>query len=66
MCDGHIVYQGAPLEVPAHFAKANLNYPRFANPADISLKLLSINYPKTPDDENYIDKLVKLYDSELK
>ena len=46
MCDGHIVYQGPPLEVPAHFAKADISFPKFSNPADVTMKILSINYPK--------------------
>ena len=51
MCDGHIVYQGPPLEAPAHFAKGNLMFPKFTNPADYAMKLLSVSYPKKDEDE---------------
>ena len=51
MCDGHIVYQGSPLEAPAHFAKGNLMFPKFTNPADHAMKLLSVSYPKKDEDE---------------
>lgn len=54
MCDGHIVYQGPPLEVPAHFAKGNLMFPKFANPADHAMKLLSVSYPKKDEDEAFV------------
>ena len=51
MCDGHIVYQGPPLEVPAHFAKGDIVFPKFTNPADYAMKLLSVSYPKKDEDE---------------
>ncbi len=66
MCDGHIVYQGAPELVPDHFAKGNIIFPKFKNPADIAMQVLSVNYPKTALDNQKVDALVKLYDKELK
>ena len=54
MCDGNIVYQGPPLEVPAHFAKGELIFPKFTNPADYSMKILSVSYPKQPEDEVFV------------
>ena len=66
MCDGHIVYQGSPLEAPAHFAKGNLMFPKFTNPADHAMKLLSVSYPKKDEDEALVQKVVKLYQDELK
>ena len=61
MCDGHIVYQGPSHEVPAHFAKGNIEFKKFCNPADISMKLLSINYPKQQADDDKIKSLINLY-----
>ena len=29
------------------------------------MEVLAVNYPKTSKDEEYVQKLVKLYDSEL-
>lgn len=54
MCDGNIVYTGVPHGVPNHFATLNFEFPKFSNPADIAMKLLSINYPKKAEDEKYI------------
>lgn len=34
---------------------------RFANPADIFMKKLSLSYPKTEEDERTVNKLVSLY-----
>ena len=45
MCDGHIVYQGPPQDVGAHFT-GMFEFPKFCNPADVAMKILSINYPK--------------------
>lgn len=66
MCDGHIVYQGPPKGVPEHFAKVQIDFPHFKNPADVAMKVLSIPYPKTQKEEVYIKSLVDLYDQELK
>jgi hypothetical protein len=35
--------------------------PRFANPADFFMKILTINYPKQVDDEKKIDFLLSNY-----
>lgn len=54
MCDGHIVYQGPSYEVPSHFAKGDIIFKKFCNPADISMKILSINYPKQQADDDKV------------
>jgi ABC-type multidrug transport system ATPase subunit len=46
MCDGNIVYQGDAAKSPSYFRSIKYDMPRFANPADIFMKLLAINYPK--------------------
>jgi ABC-type multidrug transport system ATPase subunit len=51
MVDGHVVYQGACAKSRQYFDKIGYQVPKFSNPADFFLKLLSVNYPKTPDDE---------------
>lgn len=66
MCDGHIVFQGTPDQVPTHFTKIGIQFPHFTNPADVAMKFLSINYPKTQKDEDYVTSLVDLYDKEQK
>lgn len=54
MCDGHIVYQGSAMESAEYFKSINIELPRFANPADFYMKILTINYPKDPNDEKKI------------
>ena len=39
-------------------------FPRFCNPADIAMKILSINYPKKQEDEAYVQRLVDNYKKE--
>ena len=61
MCDGHIVYQGDAKYSPEYFRKIDRPVPKFANPADFFMKLLSINYPKMPADEEKITYLNRYY-----
>jgi hypothetical protein len=39
----------------------NRPVPRFANPADFFMKVLSVRYPKTPEDEKNIEELTRHY-----
>jgi hypothetical protein len=39
--------------------------PRFANPADFFMKILSIKYPKSKEDEDKLDYLNKCYHQRL-
>ena len=64
MCDGNIVYAGVPQGVPNHFAGLKYEFPKYANPADIAMKLLSINYPKKDEDEKFVQDLVVNYKKE--
>jgi len=41
-------------------------FKKFTNPADVCMQVLSINYPKSDDDELKIQKFVQFYNSELK
>ena len=35
--------------------------PKFANPADVFMKILNVNYPKNEEDQNKIDYLKRCY-----
>ena len=47
----------------SHFT-GMFEFPRFCNPADIAMKILSINYPKKKEDEEYVQSLVANYNKE--
>ena len=65
MADGHIVYQG-PAEYSAeYFGMLNAEAGRkYSNPPDYFMKILSINYPKTIDDDARIRRFVSRYEKE--
>lgn len=63
MCDGHIVYQGKASDSSTYFKNINIPLPRFANPADFYMKILTINYPKQSNDEMKIEFMVNNYKS---
>lgn len=66
MCDGHIVYQGEASESTDYFKNLGYKVRQFDNPADVFMRCLSINYPKTEEDENKINKLVSIYEKDHK
>ena len=51
MSDGYIVYQGMATQSPAYFTELGYNMPQFGNPSDFFIQVLSVNYPKTEEDE---------------
>ena len=61
MADGYIVYQGDAKKSDAYFAQIGKPLPRFANPGDYFMKVLSINYPKTQVDDDKIAELNRNY-----
>jgi ABC-type multidrug transport system ATPase subunit len=61
MVDGYIVYQGDAKKSVQHFAKLGFNCPVHSNPSDYFMKILSINYPKTSDEEILIKTLTDGY-----
>jgi len=61
MMDGFIVYQGDAKQSVQHFKMIGRPVPRFANPADFFMKVLSCRYPKTPEDEKNIEELTRNY-----
>jgi len=46
MCDGHIMYQGEAKKSARYFEKIGIPCPKFANPADYFMRVLTVNYPK--------------------
>jgi hypothetical protein len=61
MTDGHIVFQGDATRSVEHFKMINRPIPRFANPADYFMKVLTVNYPKKPEDEAKVQELARHY-----
>jgi ABC-type multidrug transport system ATPase subunit len=61
MADGYIVYQGDAKQSIQHFKMINRPVPRFANPADFFMKILSVRYPKTAEDEANLEDLNRNY-----
>lgn len=62
MADGNIVYQGIANQAPSYLKNMGFEFGVFANPADIFMKILSINYPKNDKDEEKLDLLITNYD----
>ena len=65
MADGYIVYQGDAVASDAYFAKIGKPLPRFANPGDYFMKVLSVNYPKKKEDNDKIAELNRNYHAML-
>lgn len=63
MADGYIVYQGMANESQAYFEKNLIEkvHSKYSNPADIFMKELALNYPKTEVDEYKINNFVTTY-----
>lgn len=57
MCDGFIVFQGDAKFAMEHFELTNFKAPKYGNPADYFMKVLTVRYPKEQED---IDKLTTL------
>ena len=47
---------------PRYFADSGFEFTKYQNPADIFMKVLSINYPKKTNDVEKLDKLIQNYD----
>eukprot|EP00347_Sterkiella_histriomuscorum_P009468 403341097 len=65
MCDGHIVYQGEAKKSARYFDKIDIPCPKFANPADYFMRVLTVNYPKDTNDEKKVKFLVSSYQSKI-
>ena len=66
MSDGNIVYQGLACEAPDYFSKIGFQFSKFSNPADIFMKVLSVNYPKQSEDEEKLELLVNSYNKSIR
>lgn len=60
MADGHIVYQGIATESAAYFNMRSTKSKNL-NPCDFFMRELAINYPKTKDDEERLNKYLSKY-----
>ena len=65
MADGHTVYQGEAAKSRGYFDSIGYQVPKFSNPTDFFLKLLSVSYPKTESDNQKIDSLLENYNRTL-
>lgn len=65
MSDGFIVYQGDAAGSMDYFKGLKFEVPRFANPADFFMKVLSVKYPKQADDEKKLEHLTNSYRFQL-
>jgi hypothetical protein len=63
MADGNIVYQGIANQAPLYFRNIGFEFGKYANPADIFMKVLSINYPKRDVDINKLELLTVNYNA---
>lgn len=61
MVDGYIVYQGEAKKSVQHFAQIGFPCPQLCNPSDHFMRVLSVNYPKTADDEKLVKELTDGY-----
>lgn len=61
MADGHIVYQGDARDSMDHFNQFGITSSKYANPADIFMRILAVNYPKTQDDEKRVQGFIDHY-----
>jgi hypothetical protein len=61
MCDGKVVYQGLGQKVVPYFGEMGYTFPKFSNPADGFMKIISVNYPKQDEDIKKIADLVDHY-----
>lgn len=63
MADGNIVYQGIANKAPLYFKTIGFEFGKYANPADIFMKVLSINYPKREEDIKKLELLTVNYNT---
>lgn len=66
MIDGYIVYQGKAKLARKYLSSIGYQCPPYVNPADYVMKLLQVEYPKSPEEEERIQKLLQNYQSSIK
>ena len=62
MGDGAILFQGKASDAKNFFTEQGYKLPRFGNPADFFMKVLTFNYPKTDEDVAKFSSLRLNYD----
>ncbi|CDW80485.1 abc transporter family protein [Stylonychia lemnae] len=65
MCDGNIVFQGEAMKCSRYFDKIGIPCPKYANPADYYMRVLTVNYPKEQNDIKKVNYLTSSYDQKL-
>jgi hypothetical protein len=65
MCDGHIMYQGEAKESASYFKQVGIPCPKYANPSDFYMKVMTVDYPKTLSDEKKVAFLALKYEQIL-
>lgn len=50
MGDGHILFQGKPIDTPEYFETMGWKMNRYGNPADFFMKILTFKFPREDDD----------------
>lgn len=55
------MYQGAASRSTSYFQKCGYSLPRFCNPADSFMKLLSASFPPTDEDSKRLKHLADEY-----
>jgi len=61
MQDGYIVYQGEAAKSTQYFADLGYKMSKFGNPADFFMRILSVNYPKSQEDEEKVNRMLTAY-----
>ena len=62
MGDGAILFQGKASDAKNFLAEQGYKLPRFGNPADYFMKILTFSYPKTEEDVTRFQSLRINYD----
>ena len=63
MADGYIIYQGIARDSAKYFNMMKSSS-KYLNPCDHFMRELSINYPKTEEDEKKINSYMERYKQE--
>jgi hypothetical protein len=66
MGDGAILFQGKAADAKTFMAEQGYRLPKFGNPADYFMKILTFNFPKTEEDVAKFQSLRINYDKVLR
>lgn len=66
LVDGHIVYSGSAKKSVKYFASIGYDCPRYANPADFYMRLLTLEFPKAQKDNEKIELFLFHYIQKIK